>query len=226
MLRNLSKKEVKSTIDIENYNIAIATGDLKLYIDCVSGLSKKDINNVNAVLFDDASHNKNPKLLNYLLSDNLFDYHKTNKLVVSCVLYGNVRHLEILIEKTDLFNYTVAKEALKELAFNQCSFHKNTVNDSFISESQLDMISFLLSKYDFDKKYLCYLFLNLFISYSKNKNIYAFSKEYLSFIIYVYQLSGETKNNPEYIDFFSSHSPFYDKHIVDIILTSSKVKYF
>ena len=226
MFSTFFKNTIKTTMDIPDYNIAIISGDLNLFVRCLSNLDKEDIKNVNAILFDDTSHNKNPQLLEYLLDDPRFNYNKTNELFVSCVTYGQIPHIKILIERTSLFNEYVAREALENISNCYFSPYDRVDSEHVILEEHIDKIKYLMKHTKFNLEALSYLFLNLFFCYSKYNEKYGFSKSYIKFITDLYiQTDGQGKNH-YYKNILDPNGSFYNKELINFIKTTSNITAF
>jgi hypothetical protein len=210
-----SRKEIKMTIDIPEYNIALATNNILIYEKCLSILYQKEIDIIINVLFQDSVTQKNTDFLEFLINDNRFDITKTNKLFLFCSQYGDLVALKRLYQYSELVNKKNIKESLYTITF----FKYHDSLKYVIDESKLDTVDYLIGlvktldiKYDFND-----LFLRLYGCYVLNLKIYKFSPYYKKYVVNLYINYVTKLNEIQESLIFNEHSICFCKEMTTIL---------
>lgn len=203
----LFRNEIKNTIEIKDYNIALVSNDLYIYNNILNHLTKNEIKILTPVFLDDAVSKKDGIIFSYLFLHPEIDVLNSKKLLYSASISGCLNNLKLIFENKSLINEESIKEAL--LASSE--------------ELKIDIVNFLLQSTK-DKDVIYEVFEILCKSY-----VTAFFKsdEYLFFITSLIHKINVEKLNFNFKRLFDPNDIiFYDKNLSEKIKQTLNIANF
>ena len=222
-----SKPEIRSTIDIENYNIIRISVEPELYENIIKNLRKKDIDYLNSILFIDATSFKHIHYVKTLLNDKRFNIHSVKQIFQNACYFGNIDTIKLLINsdlKITEQDYIDSLNILMSYDNSDPSGRKFFKDN--ITKNNTDTIKFLMSIFDYDKHLLEKMFYSIYYFYAEQNKNYQKQLNYLDFIIDLF-VSLDIKSNKKIMNRITNKdSECYDKELIDLLFLTHNINEF
>lgn len=223
-----SKPPIRSTIDIENYNIIRISVEPELYENIIRNLRKKDIDYLNSILFIDATSFKHTYYVKTLLNDKRFNIHSVKQIFQNACYFGNIDTIKLLINsdlKITEQDYIDSLIILMSHDISSDPTGRRFLKDN-ITKNNTDTIKFLMSIFDYDKSLLEKMFYSIYYFYAEQNKNHQKQLDYLDFIIDLF-IALDIKSNKKIMNRITNKdSECYDKELIDLLFLTNNINEF